>query len=273
MKRARSIEDFVAEPVGRFQTGRTHLVWCHSPTLCGSVHWGRPTDADAHALVRRLELSLHPALARGFDGIMDARAMESFDWPAFGVVSEYVRERLGEWNKRIRRHAVLVPPGIVGGLVAGLLPLIGPSYPLRFFSSADEALAWMGRPELSEVLEEANRLADQARGVAPLIRSLRHHLDGSLGSATVGAVAHALGLAPRSLQRELGRYETSFRLELMRARVRAACLMLEHSDEKIEAIARRIGWASSSQMSAIFRREVEETPAQYRARRRGEPRS
>jgi hypothetical protein len=53
---------------------RTHLVWCHSPTLVGTVHWGRPTDGDARALVRRLDLCLRPALAHGFDVIQDSRA-------------------------------------------------------------------------------------------------------------------------------------------------------------------------------------------------------
>ena len=268
MKRARSIEEFVADPIGRYQLGRTHLVWCHSPTLCGSIHWGRPTDADAAALVRRFELSVHPALAGGFDNLIDARAMESFDWPAFGVVSDYVRSRLTTLNRRMRKHAILVPPGLVGALVAGLLPLVGPSYPVRFFTTAEEAQAWLDRPDLATALDEALALADEARGVTPLLRSLRHRLDGALDRAPVTTMARALGIPPRTLQRELARQQTSFRLELTGARVRAACLLLEASDDKIEAIARRAGWSSSSQMSAIFRRQLGETPASYRARRR-----
>src|SRR5258706_1457052 len=140
MKRARTVEEFVADPVDRFSVGATHVVWCHSPTLCGSVHWSRPTAANAEELVARLELTRHRALAGGFDGFMDARAMESFDWSAFGVVSNYARSRLAEWTSRIRRHAIVVPSGAVGALVAGLLPLVGPSYPLRFFTSLEEAL-------------------------------------------------------------------------------------------------------------------------------------
>jgi AraC-like DNA-binding protein len=268
MKRARSIEDFVAEPVGRYQIGRTHVVWCYSPTLCGSIHWGRPTDADAAALVRRLDLAMHPALAGGYDNIIDARAMESFDWPAFGVVSEYARSRLATLNRRVRKHAILMPPGLVGAVVAGLLPMLGPSYPIRFFTTMEEAETWLDRADLAPVLEEAQRLADEARGVTPLLRSLRHRLDGALEHATVATMARALGIAPRSLQRELERQQTSFRLELMHARVRAARLLLEASDDKIEAVARRVGWRSSSQMSAVFRRQLGETPVRYRARRR-----
>jgi AraC-like DNA-binding protein len=268
MKRAHSIEDFVANPVGRYQIGRTHLVWCHSAALCGSVHWGRPTDADAAALVRRLEICRHPAMAGGFDNIIDARAMESFDWPAFGVVSDFVRRRLTTLDRLVRKHAILVPPGLVGALVAGLLPLLGPSYPMRFFPTAEEAQAWIDRPELAVVLDEALQLADDARGLTPLLRSLRHRLDGALKHASVTMMASALGIAPRTLQRELERHKTSFRLELTRARVRTACLMLETSNDKIEAIARHSGWGTSSQMISVFRRHLGETPAVYRARHR-----
>ena len=268
MRRARSIDDFVRDPVGAFQAGRTHVVWCHSPTLVGTVHWGRPTDADARALVRRLDLCLHPALAHGFDVVQDSRATESFDAGAFQVLSRYVRERLPAWSRNIRRHAVLVPSGMVAATVAGLIPLVGPSHPLRFFGAEDEALAWLRRRELPSVLAEVAAIADEARGTVPLVRSLRHRLDGALGDATIASLARALGVSSRSLQRELARNGTSFRLELTRARVRAASQLLESSDDKIEAIARRVGWGSSSQMSAVFRRELGETPAQYRARRR-----
>jgi AraC-like DNA-binding protein len=268
MKRARDVEDFVAEPVGRYDIGPTHVVWCHSATLCGTVHWGRPSESDAAELVRRLELTGHPSLASGFDVYMDARAMEAFDWPTFGVVSGYVRTRLGEWARRIRRHAIVVPQGAVGALVAGLLPLLGPEYPLRFFGTVQEALTWLERPELPRLLDEIAEVADVARAVSPLIRLLREHLDKSLQEPTIEAAAKAVSLSPRTLQRELRRMGTQFTHELMRARVRAACTRLEHSDEKIEAIARRVGCGSSSQLSTIFRRYLGETPAEYRARRR-----
>src|SRR3954471_5146582 len=109
MKRALSIDDLLRAPVGRFNVGATHLVWCHSPTLCGTVHWGRPTETDANDLVRRLEISVHPSLNPGLDTVRGARGLESFDWDAFTVLSQYLRARLPEWSRRIRRHAVLVP--------------------------------------------------------------------------------------------------------------------------------------------------------------------
>jgi AraC-like DNA-binding protein len=269
MRRAAGIDDFVGDPVGRYSVGATHLVWCHSTNLCGTSHWGQPSEIEAGELVRRLDLSLHPSLAGGFDAFMDVRGMEKFDWGAFGVVSGYVRSRLPEWARRIRHHAIVVPPGVVGVFVAGLMPLLGSNHPLRFFSEVAEAVEWLGREDLLPVLDALGPIVQEARGVPPLLRSLREYLDRSLSDATVKEAAHALGLSPRSLQREMRDQGTQFTHELMQARVRAACVMLEHSDEKIESIARRVGCTSSSQLSGLFRREVGETPARYRTRRRG----
>jgi AraC-like DNA-binding protein len=269
MKRARTIEEFLADPVGSFTMGRTHLVWCHSPQLAGTVHWGQPSESDAAELARRLDVSIHPSLAGGFNVLMDARGMESFDLPAFGVVTDYVKSRLAEWSRRIRKHAVVVPQGVAAVFVAGLMPLVGTHHPLRFFSSMAEAMEWMDCPELLEVLDQIGPAVDEARGVSPMLRSLRAHLEANLGAATLETASQALGLSPRTLQRELQREATSFTGELMQARLRAACALLEHSDEKVDTVARRVGSASSSQLSELFRRELGETPAMYRARRRG----
>lgn len=268
MKAARDIDELIADPVGRFDRGGTHLVWCHSPSLCGTAHWGEPSEADAKGLVRRLEVSIHPALANGYAVFMDARGMESFSWPAFTVVADYVKQRLPAWSRLIQRHAVVVPSGVAGVFVAGLMPLIGANHPLRFFSSVAEAVEWLEHPELPGVLEELAPIVDEARGVPAVVRALRDHLERHLEGATIGAAARAVGQSPRTLQRELKRHGTSFTAEIARTRLRQASALLEHSDEKVEVIARRVGCASSSQLSGLFRQQLGETPAQYRARRR-----
>jgi AraC-like DNA-binding protein len=268
MQRSRTIEDFVQRPLGRYSVGATHLVWCHSASLCGTVHWGTPNAAHALELSRRLEVVHHPSLAAGFDAFMDARAMESFDLPAFTVLSEYVKSQLAFWGERIRRHAIVAPRGLTGIHVAGLLPLLGPSYPLRFFATLEEAQAWLERPELAGVLDEVGRITSEVHGMEPLLRALRDHLEQNLIDASLESAAQALGLSARSLQRELKRLETQFTTELMQARLRVACQMLVHSDEKIDAIARLVGCSSSSRLSALMRVHVSETPAEYRERRR-----
>lgn len=270
MKRTSSIAEFCSDPVGRYSAGATHLVWCHSGSLVGTVHWSRPSEQDARELVARIGFGEHPAMAAGFSVLMDARGMEAFDWPAFEIVSEFAKSQLPLWSRLIRRHAIVVPTGSTGAIVAGLIPLLGPDYPLKFFASDayDEAVAWLERPELRAVLDRVTDLADNARGTAPILRQLRDHLDRAIATATIEGAAAELGMSTRTLQRELHEQDTQFSHELMHARVRAALQLLEHSDEKIEAIARRVGCSSSSYLSQIFCRVIGETPAEFRARRR-----
>ena len=268
MQRALSVEALVSAPVGQFFVGTTHLFWCHSPTLCGSIHWGRPTEREATEMTQLFELSRHPSLADGFDVVMDDRALELVDWRAFRILSEYVRRRLPEWAGTIRRQAVIVPSGVVGVMLAGLVPLLGMRHSIRFFSDTGSALDWIERDDASRVFADMERAADEARGHSPLLRALREHLEGALADATLESAARVLGRSPRALQRELRRLGTRFVAELTRARVRSACALLEHSDETVEQISRRVGCSSASQLSAIFRQELGETPARHRARRR-----
>lgn len=268
MERALSIESFVADPVGRYSVGSTHIVWCHSATLAGTAHFGKPSEADAAELVARLAVTDHPALGKGFDVIMDAHAMESFEWPAFSVLTDYVRQKLAAWSRGIRRHAIIVPRGTTGAVVAGLLPMLGPDYPLRFFTIEDraQAIEWLGRPELVTLLSEVDRLVDEARGVPTLLRALRDYLDGALLNATIEDAARVMGTSTRTLQRALHDHDTQFTAELAQARVRTALHLLQHTEEKVDIIARQVGCSSASHLAQLVSRAIGDTPAQYRAR-------
>jgi AraC-like DNA-binding protein len=267
MQRASDAATFVADPVGRYFSGATHLVWCHSPTLCGSMHWGRPSERDMRDFTRLLGLAHSPALAGGFDVYMDTRAVVGLDWSPMRVLSDYVRAQLPAWGRLIRRQAVYVPGGPVGVLLAGLVPLLGMTYPMRFFDRRGAALDWLGRADLVALSGDIERLGDELRRLSPTVRALRQHFESALGHANVESAARVLGTSTRSLQRELRAAGTSFTDELSRARVQAAQLMLQHSDDKIESIARGVGLASS-QFMALFQRLVGETPARHRARLR-----
>jgi AraC-like DNA-binding protein len=268
MQRAGTISDFVHRPIGRFSLGDRHLLWCHSASLVGSTHWGHYSEAATADLTERLAFSLHRELASGFDVLMNSQMVEGLDWAAWQALARYVRDQLPEWNRRIRRHAIVHPPGVIGALVGAMLPMLGPSYPFRFFSSLSQALAWLDRPELPAILDEVSAVVDSARQVPPTVRALREELDRMLTNATIESAARALGQSTRTLQRGLRSEGTNFRQELTEARLRTARRLLEESDDKIEAIARRVGCGTSSKLSTLFNRYVGETPTIYRARHR-----
>lgn len=266
MQRAHAVEDFVADPVGRYVIGTNHVVWCYSPTLCGAVNWGRASEPDVRRMVAAWSFSLHRALSGGFTVLMDNRLLERTPMGTLTIVLDGMRAVVPRWHGLVRRHAIAIPPSVVGILLAGLGPLVGVVYPLRLFRQMGDAITWLDHPELAAAAAEVARLVDEARGIPPLLRGLREFLDGAVPGATLEKAAGALGLPRRSLQRELGLVRTSFRRELDLARVRVASSLLENSDDKIEVIARRVGFQSASRLSTMFRRTLGETPGEHRRR-------
>jgi AraC-like DNA-binding protein len=263
----RDVQEWLTAPEGACMLGTTWALWCHSPTLVGSIHWGRPEASELEPLAAALEFICHPRLAGGADVLMDNSRVERLDADALLAFGLRIRDRLPEWGRRIRRHAVILPEGLAGVLVAGLLPSLEPPYPFRFVHDPAAAAEFLQRPEALSALAEAEEHARLARGRAVLIDRLRAQLAPSLAHPNLDALAAALGYSGRSLQRALQQLETSFSDEVRRARVAAAVELLRATDSKIEAIALRVGFSSASRMSAAFRAELGLTPSQVRDQR------
>ncbi|HTL39120.1 MAG TPA: AraC family transcriptional regulator [Kofleriaceae bacterium] len=269
MRRVDSPDDLARDPLDHYWLGKRQIVYCRSATVCGSLHWGTPDTSDMKELARALELARHPALGGGFAVFMDSSTLERVDWEPFSELAKYVATRLTEWAKVITKQAVVIPAGPAGALVAGMVPMMGMAYPMRFFSDTGEALTWLGwarDPVATEALDEARTLAAEARGVTPTIHQLRAWLATDLIGPTLDSAARALSVSSRTLQRELQTASTSFTAEVQAARVRAASAMLAETDEKIEVIARSVGCGTASQLSTLFKKLVGETPARYRER-------
>lgn len=245
------------------------LVWCADKRTCGTMTWGQPTEAHVEALTRALDLSRHPDLGGGFIVFMDSSAVEVVDWQPFTRLAMYVRERLPEWATVIQKQAVIVPSGgPAATMLAGMVPLLGMTYPMKFFDDRDQAITWLERPDALAAITEAAELAASARSLTPAVQRLRGWLEGALHDATLDTAAAALSSSARSLQRELQGASTSFTAELQAARVRVAVRKLTETDAKIEAIARDVGCVSASQLSALFKKHVGDTPAKVRERLR-----
>jgi AraC-like DNA-binding protein len=246
--------------------GPTWAVWSHSLTLCGSLHWGRPQESELGPLVEVLDFVCQPQFEAGIDIIMDDRALERLDADALMQFGMRIAGRLPDWGRRIRKMVVILPEGLTGVLVAGLLPSLEPPFPFRFVKDPQGAFEFMQRPEAQEVLAEVEEVAAEARGRTILVDRLRAQLAKMLSDASLEAAAATLGYSGRSLQRQLHALGTSFSDEVRRARVAAAVQLLNATDAKIEAIAARVGFSSASRMSAAFRQELGLTPSQIRTR-------
>jgi transcriptional regulator GlxA family with amidase domain len=99
---------------------------------------------------------------------------------------------------------------------------------------------------------------------------LRQYFDRALADAALQDAASELRISVRTLQRALSDAGSSFRRELARARVERAATLLAMTDDKVAAIARRVGCASTSHLWVLFRRFGLGSPIEYRQKLRRE---
>lgn len=264
------IEHFRAAPVGHYILGATYVIWCDSADLQGAIVWG---TLDASAIRDMLAIGRfmhHPDLAGHRRRVLvDCRDIAQIDADVLLGFTALAGERIGAWSHGLERQAIIVPSGLPGILVAGALPSIGVEHPLRFARDLEAALAFVDHPGARGAHEQALAIADEVRAPSTLLFRLRAQLERDLVAPTVESVATALGMSTRTLQRDLGRLETSFSEELRRARIAAAETLLIHTNLKIDAIANQVGFGTASRMSATLRRERNMTASDLRARTRG----
>ncbi len=266
MEAASGSDAFLRDPVGRYVVGRHFFIWCRARDFTGSVLWGRPEERDTQEIVE-VWRELHPRM-EPFDVVTDGSRIESIDAAAFDVMVRYLRDKLPTYARTIRRQAIVHPPGLPGAAIAGLLPTIGIYYQWRIFAQPRDGFGWLERRDGDDVCDEVSALAERLSGVSPWRRVIAEALRAAPDDVTLATVARRLGRSERSLQRDLQQAGTTFRGELEGARVELARALLVDTDLKIDAVARRVGCASSAHFATLFRRVAGETPSAYRERHR-----
>jgi AraC-like DNA-binding protein len=269
MRAARTIADFLEAPVGQYVLRRHSIVWCRSSRLCGSAFWGRPDAADVDELVQLYDLDLGPGLVVPFDVVTDGRHLTEIDLFAMQRLIRYWVRRIPELATRIGKQAVIRPGGASGIIMAGIYQVFKPQHPLQVFEDAGEAYRWVDPEHGPDAAAELDSLLAGVRDASPPLVALRRYIADNLATVEIARAARAIGLSERSLQRALGEVGTSFRAEVIAARVRAAEQLLAQSDLPIAEIGRMIGCGSAAHFSSLFRRITRQSPAEYRAHARG----
>jgi AraC-like DNA-binding protein len=168
----------------------------------------------------------------------------------------------------VRRLAVVRPRDLAGTVVAGLFhEVIRRMMPCQLHSHSSEAFESLGRADGAEIHAAVETAIGEAREAGAAHNRLRALLSRDPQLALSDA-ARALGLSSRTLQRSLREAGTSFRAELRRARIDEAKTALSETDDKLYAVARRLGCSSLPQFGRSFRRETGETPGAFRERQR-----
>jgi len=261
---AGSVDEILSDPIDRYLAGRSFVVW-FQPRLAGAFGFGRLDPADEPQLS---QLLVTPVLPAGYDLLCDFGAVEQLDERAFALLGGFL-DGHPELVKALGKFAFVRPPGLAGAGLTGLFyEKVDPIACANLFADRSEALDWLGYAPSAPQRHDIDELVATVDALSPTLRRLRVHLFRDVGIATLDQAASALGTSSRSLQRELAAAGTSFRAELARTRVRIAESLLTNTDDKIESIAHRTGFASVSAFTVAFTRAVGETPHEFRRRRR-----
>lgn len=133
------------------------------------------------------------------------------------------------------------------------------------------------RSLLTLILAEVGRAtASEARpgpGGGVVVEAIRHIERHCLGPLTLREVADAVGRSPAyvtgAISRATGRSAVKW---IIAGRMAEARRLLLRSDERVDVIAERVGYADPTHFIRLFRREHGQTPAAWRAAHRVGPR-
>jgi len=261
-----SIEAFADDPIGRYVVAGSSVVWCASPSLAGASTWGAPDVETTRAILKPFEAVWSKSMSDQVDILLDGSRIERIDPDALSMLVAWNVERRDAIVRRVRQQIGVVPRGIIGVTLAGILPTIGETHPFRVVNDVAEAFRMLCGERAEVLCREVEALVDASTGTSSEVRGLRELLRTKRASLTVAEAARALGLSTRSLQRSLGAAGTSFQRELRDARFVEASALLASTGEKIAAIASRVG-VTEGALTQLFRERAGCTPAEYRRAR------
>jgi AraC-like DNA-binding protein len=142
--------------------------------------------------------------------------------------------------------------------------VVDPPFPVEVFTNIHDAAAWLGDGTAGNWTTALAELWKRVLSDRPEVRQVRALISEDLVHATLDGAARALGVSPRTLQRQLQDAGTSFVSELTAARIAAAQAKMRSTDLKLTAIALEVGCSSLQHFSGLFRRETGLTPSAWR---------
>jgi AraC-like DNA-binding protein len=264
MKPCASLQEYIANPIGRYIVGSTWLVWYKTVGLSGMVFWGRPEPEHIASVIRSIDID---ADGRPRASLVDIRRVEFIVPLAFDALAAYVRSHYEKLRVRVSAQALLRQDGLVGTAVAGFYRVLDHPHPVEVFRDPYEALVWLGAVQQQSVILEVDEIVEGARDTPSAVRALRARLaENPARPTSLREEAAFLGLSSRSLQRKLQLVNSSFRAEQNVARVQSAQRLILDTNYDIKRVAFEVGCTSASNFSVLFRKVVGQTPSTWRSR-------
>ena len=239
---------------------RQFCFWQSKAGVHGTIVWGKATDQDVDEMCEVYDALLRSLLA-GQPAITDIRALESVSVMAFDRLVQMFTARRETWLPRAGRQAILHSASFSDALVLGAFQIAASDYELATFEDESEAFAWAGA---AAIQRHVAALTASLLDPPDIVRRVRIALAAHDRPLSVEALARALGLSRRSLQRHLASAGSSVRAERTAHLLARAERLLVGTELDLSAIAAMLGLPSAGRLVALFRAERKTTPDAWR---------
>jgi AraC-like DNA-binding protein len=254
-------ETFLRSTPGRYAVTGSSFVWCASKKLCGAVMWGRQSEAETRRILHIFDQH-ETQMARSFSVVFDTRGVDHVEPQSLAVLVSWLSARRDSLRERITLQASVIRDGPIAFLLTGILPVVGRTHAYRLFTDPFEAFTAVTETDLGALCAEVEGITERLRGVPRELRALRALLAERI-DVSFDEISRTLATSPRSLQRLLATHGTSFRDEVISARFALAQDALRSTDDKLAAVAARVG-ISERALTMMFKARTGMTPAEWR---------
>lgn len=272
MIEAVTLDDFIEAPVGRYVVLPTCVAWVESPSLGGLVGWGRPDVETTRQNLETFRAMWSRDVAPRMHVVLDGGRLDSVLPESMAVLVSWAAKRRLELIEKIALQVGVIPEGIAGFALAGILSTFEASHPYRIRSSSRDAMRTAvpdDEARADAISAEVEAITVKAMGATREMIELHRLIRSRAASLTVDEAATALAVSSRSLQRLLKTRGTTFQDELRRGRFELASELLSTSDAKVAVVASRVG-LSEQALTQLFRELGGETPGAFRTRVRAQ---
>jgi methylphosphotriester-DNA--protein-cysteine methyltransferase len=266
LRRLQNADEFLRDPVGAAVSVGGSLAWCASPAVGGAIMLrGNQNPDETREVLRAFAIYRGPHVTPPLRLLFDATAAaEGVDHGSLMMLLEWLRAERETIAARLGFLVGVIPPGLIGITLAGLLPAAGVGDVSNVAVTPDRAEAFrlLGVPDLQAAVD-AEVAAAQTE--PPLVRALRTLLRQTPARLTLDEAARRLGRSPRALQRELAAHGLTFRREQDAISFAQVTALLATGQTKVAAIAAELG-VSEHGLALIVRRGCGLSVAEYRER-------
>jgi AraC-like DNA-binding protein len=261
IKRVADVDSFLRAQDDCFVAWREFLAWRVCPNFLGVAIRGNIDHSSFAQRVRILDHHTAPGQPR-LRLLIDNRSCTDINPLVYARVQRFWEARRQRHAAAIERVAVVVPSGIVGAVVTGMSHVVDLGVPVRAFPTLESALNWLGCAGLHAQTLSVYASSPESVDVE-FLRRFRSFVTEHGLSISLRLAAKRLRMSARTLQRRLGQAGTSFRVEVMHAKLAVAKSLLMSTKLSVTAVALELGFSSLQHFSACFKSVHGDPPSRW----------